>query len=125
MQEIQKISQIGIPVKNMERAIPFYRDVLGLHLLFSMDTMAFFECGGQRLLLSMPEKEEFAHPSSVLYFQVEDIRKSYRELAEKGAGFTGEPHMVARMGETETWMAFFQDTEGNTHALTSEIPVQA
>ncbi|MDT0161394.1 VOC family protein [Bacillus sp. AG4(2022)] len=124
MQQIQKVSQIGIPVKNIERAVPFYRDVLGLSLLFSMETMAFFECGGQRLMLSLPEKEEFAHPSSVLYFQVGDIRQSYRELAEKGAGFTGEPHMVAKMGDTETWMAFFQDTEGNTHALTSDIPVQ-
>ena len=118
---IQKIGQIGVPIKNMENAIEFYKNILGLSLLFSTDNMAFFECNGQRLLLSFPEKKEFANASSVIYFQVEDIKKSYEELIERGVAFNGEPHLVAKMDHTETWMAFFKDSDGNTHALMSEL----
>lgn len=120
---IQRIGQIGVPIKNVENAIKFYKDLLGLPLLFSTDSMAFFECNGQRLLLTIPEKDEFANSSSVIYFQVEDIKKVCEELIKKGVSFIDQPHIVAKMENTETWMAFFKDTEGNTHALMSELKV--
>ena len=66
---IEKIGQIGVPIKNLENAIVFYKDLLGLPLLFSTKNMAFFECNGQRLLLSIPEKDEFANSSSVFIFK--------------------------------------------------------
>jgi methylmalonyl-CoA/ethylmalonyl-CoA epimerase len=121
MTNIQKVGQIGVPVKNIERAVVFYKEKLELPLLFNTDTMAFFECNGLRLLLSLPEKEQFAHPSSVVYFQVPDIKLSYKELLEKGVEFVDEPHVVAKMGQSETWMTFFKDSEDNIHALISEI----
>jgi methylmalonyl-CoA/ethylmalonyl-CoA epimerase len=120
---IQKIGQIAVPVKNMDTAIDFYKEKLGLPLLFNMDNLAFFECNGVRLLLSIPESEAFANASSVIYFQVDDITKRYQELSDKGVAFIDEPHLIAKMGQTETWMAFFKDTEDNTHALMSEIQV--
>ena len=76
---IQKIGQIAVPIKNVESAVEFYKEVLGLPLLFSTESMAFFDCNGQRLLLSLPEKSEFANSSSIIYFQVEDIKKSSRK----------------------------------------------
>ncbi|MEH7273557.1 VOC family protein [Neobacillus vireti] len=121
--EIQKIGQIGVPVKDLERAIQFYKEKLGLPLLFTAGNLAFFESNGTRLLLSLPENEEFAKASSILYFQVEDIYASYEELSSKEVTFIDEPHLIAKMGQTETWMAFFKDDEGNTHALMSEIQV--
>ncbi|WP_342433165.1 VOC family protein [Neobacillus sp. FSL H8-0543] len=120
---IQKVGQIAVPVKNLDTAIDFYKEKLGLPLLFNINNLAFFECNGLRLLLSVPESEDFANASSVIYFQVSDINKSYQELAEKGVHFIDEPHLIAKMGQTETWMAFFKDTEENTHALMSEIQV--
>ncbi|RDW17469.1 glyoxalase [Oceanobacillus arenosus] len=120
---IQKVGQIGVPIKNVENAIEFYKEVLGLPLLFSTDSMAFFECNGQRLLLTIPEKKEFANSSSVIYFQVEDIKKAFKELIKKGVSFIDQPHIVAKMEQRETWMAFFKDTEGNTHALMSELQI--
>ena len=118
---IQEIVQIGIPIKKLDRAVEYYKEVLGLPLLFQTENMAFFDSNGQRLLLSLPEKEEFAYASSVLYFKVEDIQKSVEQLKEKGVSFIDQPHVVAKMGNTETWMTFFKDSEGNTHALTSEV----
>ncbi|WP_252504881.1 VOC family protein [Sporosarcina sp. Marseille-Q4943] len=123
MTTITKIGQIAIPAKDIERATAFYKEHLGLQLLFTTDTMAFFDCDGVRLFISLPETEEFAHPSSVLYFNVENIQQAYEEYKEKGIVFIDEPHIVAKMGQTETWMAFFKDTEDNTHALMSEIVV--
>ena len=120
---IQKIGQIAVPIKNVENAIEFYKEVLGLTLLFNTENMAFFDCNGQRLLLSLPEKDEYANSSSVIYFQVEDIKKSVEKLVEKGVSFIDQPHIVAKMGNTETWMTFFKDTEGNTHALMCEVHI--
>jgi len=71
----QKIAQIGVPAKNIERALQFYKDVLELPLLFHTDSMAFFDCNGVRLLVSLPEKEEFTNASSVIYYQVADIKE--------------------------------------------------
>ncbi|MFJ5714368.1 VOC family protein [Neobacillus sp. NPDC093127] len=121
MTKIQNIGQIGVPVKDIDRATTFYKDLLELPLLFNTETLAFFECNGLRLLLSLPEQVQFAHPSSVIYFQVADIKESYQGLVEKGVVFIDEPHIVAKMGQTETWMSFFKDTEDNTHALMSEV----
>lgn len=119
--KIQKVGQIGVPVKVLDRAIQFYKDKLGLSLLFNTDSMAFFECNGLRLLLSLPEKDEFAYSSSVVYFQVENIKKTYETLVRNEVTFIDEPHIVAKVGQIETWMTFFKDTEGNTHALMSEV----
>lgn len=120
---IQKVGQIGVPVKNIETAMAFYRDKLELTFLFNAGKLAFFDCNGLRIMLSLPETEEFAHPSSVIYFQVENIQQSYEELINKGVSFIDEPHLIARIGNTETWMAFFKDTEDNIHALMSEVQV--
>ena len=118
---IQKVGQIGVPVKDFDRAVEFYKDKLGLPLLFNTGNLAFFDCNGLRLLLSLPEKEEFDHPSSVIYFHVADINEAYGALKDKGVQFIDEPHLIAKMGQTETWMAFFKDTETNVHALMSEF----
>jgi len=123
MMNIQKINQIGVPVKDINRAVSFYKS-LSLPLLFSTDTMAFFDCDGIRILLSLQEKDEFSHPSSVIYFQVENIWETYKKFTNAGVSFIDEPHIVAKMGGTETWMTFFKDTEGNIHAFISELEVE-
>src|SRR6478752_959581 len=84
---ITKIGQIAIPAKDIGRATAFYKDQLDLQLLFTTETMAFFDCDGVRLFISLPETEEFAHPSSVLYFNVEHIQQAVEEYKEKGIVF--------------------------------------
>lgn len=118
---IQKVGQIGVPVQNLEKAVHFYQEQLGLPLLFQTGNMAFLDCNGLRLMLSLPEKEQYAHASSVIYFQVADIQTAFEELTNKNVTFIDEPHLVAKIGQTETWMTFFKDTEDNTHALVSEV----
>ncbi|WP_400248170.1 VOC family protein [Niallia sp. JL1B1071] len=108
-------------MKTLDDAIQFYKEKLSLTLLFETDTMAIFDCKGLRLLITLPENKEFDHPSSTIYFQVEDIKSACEKLIKNEVVIVSKPHLVAKMGTTETWMAFFRDSEGNMHALMSEI----
>jgi methylmalonyl-CoA/ethylmalonyl-CoA epimerase len=120
---ITRLAQIAINIKDVDRAAAFYQDKLGLKLLFKAPPgMAFFDCGGVRLMLSLPEKPEFDHPSSILYFSVPQIQESYRKMKEAGVRFEDEPHFIARMPGHDLWMTFFRDSEGNLLALMSEVP---
>jgi methylmalonyl-CoA/ethylmalonyl-CoA epimerase len=118
---ISGIGQIAITVHNLDRATAFYRDTLGLRLLFTAGKLAFFDCGGVRLMLDVPEKPEFDHPSSILYFKVPDIAAAHRTMVASGVRFEDEPHVLARMPDHDLWMTFFRDSEQNLLALMSEV----
>lgn len=117
------IGQIAVNVKDPERALAFYRDALRLPLAFQAGPMAFFDCAGVRLMLSPPSEAEFDHPSSVLYFTVDDLEAAHAALSERGVEFRSEPRLVHRAADHELWMAFFRDTEGNTLALMATRPL--
>ena len=118
---LAKIGQIAMNAQDLDRAIGFYRDALGLKFLFrAPPQLAFFDCDGIRLLLDVPEDKEFAHPGSILYFTVDDIDRTHESLVARGVAFRKAPHLIAKLPDREVWMAFFDDTEGNTLALMSE-----
>jgi len=119
---LSRIGQIAINAHDVDRATAFYSDVLGLKHLFRAGQLSFFDCGGVRLMLDKPEKPEFDHPSSIIYFQVGDIRAAHRRIRDAGAKFEDEPHVIAQMPTYDLWMTFFRDTEGNLLALMSEVP---
>src|SRR5260370_34926715 len=115
---ISRIRQIAINAHDVERATSFYQDVLGLKLLFKAGPgLAFFDCGGVRLMLTRPEKAEFDHPSSILYFTGSDIQASHATLKEKGVHFEDEPQVTARIVDDDLWMASFCDSEENLVVL--------
>jgi len=118
---IQNIGQISIIVKDVERATAFYRDVLGLPLLFTVPNMAFFDCGGVRLMLGPASSPELDHPSSILYFRVADIHAGHQRLVTGGAEIVAPPRLIAPMPDHDLWMTGFKDTEGNIHQLMSEV----
>jgi methylmalonyl-CoA/ethylmalonyl-CoA epimerase len=118
---LSRIGQIAMNARDFDRAVRFYRDTLGLRFLFTAPPhLAFFDCDGVRLLIDLPEDKEFDHPGSILYFAVDDIRAMHQTLVSRGVVFRKEPHLIARLADREVWMAFFDDTEGNTLALMSE-----
>lgn len=114
-----KLGQVSVNVKDVERATSFYRDKLGLPHLFSAAGMAFFKAGDVRLLLGKSPPEH-AGPSSILYFKVDDVETAHRALTQAGVSFVREPHLVHDADSRELWLAFFEDGEGNTHALMEE-----
>ncbi|MEO8660944.1 MAG: VOC family protein [Bryobacteraceae bacterium] len=116
------LGQIGMTVTDVDRSIPFYRDVLGIPFLFGFPNLAFFDCGGVRLMLSPASGEgEGKKFSSILYFRVPDIQAAHQQIADRGATFVQGPHLVAKMPDHDLWMAFLEDPDGNTLALMSEV----
>lgn len=123
--QLSHIEQVAIPVRDLARATAFYRDRLGMKLLFKVPPqLAFFDCDGIRLALSIASDPMYEPPGSIVYYRVADIDAAHAELARRGVEFLRGPHLIARLDSVEVWMAFFEDTEGNTLAITSERPVQ-
>src|SRR5205085_11295382 len=118
--QLSRIHQISMRAHDVDRAVRFYRDALGLRFRFAAPPRrACFDCGRLRLMLSTPEPR-FDHPGSVLYFAVEDIQQMRDTLSSRGITFRTEPHKIATLADREVWLADFEDTEGNTLALMSE-----
>ena len=116
------VGQILIPVEDLDRAIPFYRDRLGLRFLFAAPPqMSFFQCGSVRLLIGVPEAGQPRERGATVYFQVTDIHVVHRTLAGRGVSFPTAPHVVHRTPATELWLSEFSDPDGNHLALMSEM----
>jgi len=119
---LSQIGQVAMNAHDIERAVSFYRDKLGMKYLFSVPPkMAFFDCEGIMLMLSLPEKPEFDHPGSILYFNVEDIEQAAETLIKRGVQFEEKPTFVANMGAYDLWMGFFRDSENNLLAIRSKV----
>ena len=117
-----KIGQLLIPVEDFETGVAVYRDVLGLQFLFAAPPqMAFFNCGGVRLLVGVMPPGQKAQRGSAIYFQVPDMRAVHSSLKGKGVAFQAEPHIVNRTPTSELWLAEFTDPDGNQLALMSEV----
>ena len=118
---LNRIGQISIAVHDLDRSVAFYRDTLGIPLLFQAPPgMAFFDCVGIRLMLTLPNDGGQDHHTSNIYYAVDDIEAMAATLAERGVDFEREPHLVAKLPDREVWMAFFRDPDRNLLALMSE-----
>jgi predicted enzyme related to lactoylglutathione lyase len=115
------VRQIALTVKNLARATAFYRDTLGLPLLFEVPGLAFFDLHGIRLMLSPGEGVPREPHGTVLYYLTADLPASYATLQERGVKTIREPHLIAKMPDHELWMAFMEDSEGNLFGLMSEV----
>jgi len=123
---LSTIEQIAVNAHDIDRATDFYRDKLGMKHLFSVPpNLAFFDCDGIRLLISLPAKPEFDHPSSIIYFNVADIKTAYETLKARGVEFEEAPTFVADMGTYDLWLAAFRDSENNLLALMGHVPKSA
>ena len=116
------IGQIAVPVHDIDRAIAFYRDVLGMRFLFKAPPgLGFFDCNGVRLMLDAPAKANSGNYSSIIYYKVDDLEAAFSALASQGVKFEQAPSLVAKMPDHELWMAFFRDPDSNLLALMSEV----
>lgn len=118
---LSQIGQIAVPVTDIDRAVQFYRDILGMCLLFQAPpSLAFFDLSGVRLMLDGPARAQ-AGTSSVLYYKVPDLQAAFDTLSARGVVFEQKPHLIARMPDHELWMAFLRDPDKNLLALMSEV----
>jgi methylmalonyl-CoA/ethylmalonyl-CoA epimerase len=118
---LHQIGQIRIQVTDVDRAVAFYRDALGMDFLYAFPGMGFFDVDGVRLMLVEPEGRAFGGESAI-YYRVEDIGLAVKTLESRGVTFDDQPHVVHRDPAYDLWMAFFRDPDGNVLALMSEVP---
>ena len=119
---LAQIGQIAVPVSDIERAIAYYRDTLGMRFLFQAPPgLGFFDCAGVRLMLDGPAKAQFGNHSSVIYYRVPDLHAAFQALSARGVTFEATPHLIAKLPDHELWMAFFRDPDENVLALMSEV----
>jgi methylmalonyl-CoA/ethylmalonyl-CoA epimerase len=119
------ISQIGIPVRDLDRAKRFYGESLGLpHLFDAPPGLSFFQCGETRLMLSRNEASA-TDAGVILYYAVADARTAQGALAASGATFDEDARCIARVGDKDIWLAVTRDGEGNFVGLMSEQPAEA
>ena len=119
------VGQISRQVRDIPRAVVWFRDVLRLRHLFTFGTLAFFDCDGVRLYLNCAHEGAELH-DSVIYFRVTDIHAEYERLHQAGVVFRGAPHMIHRHENgMEEWMAFFEDVDGQILALMAQVEASA
>ena len=118
---LRQIGQIRIQVTDVDRAVAFYRDALGMTFLYAFPGMGFFDVDGVRLMLVEPEGRAFGGESAI-YYRVDDIGEAVKTLESRGVSFDDQPHVVHRDPAYDLWMAFFRDPDGNVLALMSEVP---
>lgn len=111
---LAQIGQIAVPVGDIERAIAFYRDTLGMRFPFQAPPgLGFFDCAGVRLMLDAPARARNETCSSVIYYKVPDLQAAFEALSARGVRFEAKPHLIAKLPDHELWMAFFRDPDGN------------
>jgi methylmalonyl-CoA/ethylmalonyl-CoA epimerase len=117
---LSAIGQIAVTVTDLDRAVTFYRDTLGMKFLFQVPNMGFFDCAGVRLMLTASEKPGETS-NSIIYYKVPDLGQAFRALSDRGVTFEHLPHLVARLPDHDLWMAFLRDPDRNLLALMSEV----
>ncbi len=119
---LNRIGQIALAARDVDRAEAFYGQTLGLRHLFRFGDLTFFDCAGVRLMLEKAHDPDAAGRGSVIYFACNDIALAVRELEGRGVAFDMVPHLVAPMDDHDLWMAFLKDPDGHTIALMHEAP---
>ena len=118
---LSHIHQIAITVSDVDAALAFYRDALGLPFLFQpAPTLAFLQAGDVRLMLTTPQGAGAVGANSVLYFRVDDIVATQVALVARGATEERGPQLAARMSDHELWIGFLRDPDGNLVGLMEE-----
>lgn len=119
---LNRIGQIALAFRDVDRAEAFYATALGFRKLFRFGDLTFFDCAGVRLLLEKAHDPDTVNHGSPIYFACADIALTVRELQQRGVTFLSPPHLIAKLDDHDLWMAFFEDPDGHTLALMQEAP---
>lgn len=121
----RKLVQVALSCRDLGRARDFYRDTLGLPLMFEAGNMLFFDVAGQRLMVGLSETPERPIGGSYFYFDAPDLPALAEALKARGVKFTGNVETLQRTQTHELKLQFFTDPDGNALALMGMVPLAA
>jgi catechol 2,3-dioxygenase-like lactoylglutathione lyase family enzyme len=113
----RNLVQVGLATCDLPRAVAFYRDVLGLPLLFEVSGMAFFQLGATRLMVGSNAEHLTPNADGALYFDAPDLPVLAEALERKGVRFLRPAETVQRTDNGDLMIRFFHDPDGNLLAL--------
>lgn len=121
---ITHIGQIAIAITKLDASVKFYRDVLGLKLLFEVaPNMAFFQCGETRLMLTTLQGPKSDHQTSTIYYSVSNIAEVFASFEQASLSVERPPQLAAKMPDHELWIGFIRDPDSNLIGIMEEKPL--
>ena len=117
MVSLSKIAQIALSTRDLEKSVTFYRDVLGLKLMFEVSGMAFFDADGVRLMLGQAQLDKPLQNNTYVYFDAGDWSETEAALTSRGLKFDRPADIVQRAEGKEHAIRFFKDPDGNALAI--------
>lgn len=112
-----KIAQIALSTRDLPKAVAFYRDVVGLKLMFEVSGMAFFDAGGTRLMIGAAHFTGDLQNNTYIYFDAGDWYETEAALNARGLKFERDAEVVQRAEGKEHALRFFKDPDGNALAI--------
>lgn len=101
-------------VRDLDRSVAFYRDLLGLNIKSQTQALAFIDAGSITIALSTAlggTRPARLSGATEIVFGVKGVRDAYQDLTERGVKFLTQPHQVSGTD----WTAAFTDPDG--HAI--------
>lgn len=118
--------QIALTCTDLDRATKFYRDTLGLPLLFVTNGMAFFDVGGTRLMIAADaSRPATLRPTTVVYFDTPDFEASLERLRASGLPLTGGVEAVQHTDRGDLRLQQFEDPDHNMLAIMGWVPAES
>ena len=117
MTTLAKLAQIALSTRDLPKAIAFYRDTLGLALMFEASGMAFFDAGGTRLMIGPAHHEGALQNNTYIYFDAGDWYETELALTTRGVKFERAAEVLQRAVGKEHALRFFKDPDGNALAI--------
>lgn len=113
------LQDVYVNVSDMDRAVAFYTEVLGLKLLDQSPYWSSLDCNGLRFGLhgtggepvaAVPHDDHGPHAGSVLTFRSDDAHADAKRLTQRGAT------LISAVTEQPWGTLFtFSDPDGNVH----------
>lgn len=117
----QRLQQVALTTRDLPRAIIFYRDTLGLPLMFESNGMAFFDVAGMRLMIALDANRPQARPTSILYFDAPNFPAALSKLIAAGVDREGPVETVQRTAAGDLRLQQFRDPDGNMLAIMGTV----